>query len=91
MIIFGDSGLPVVQAGHWDWHRPHSVQVARSSMPFQLKSSTLPRPNTSSSGSASSKSSTLPFERIGCSGPRPFGRRANSTFTGAITMCRCLE
>ncbi len=91
MIIFGDSGLPVAQAGHCDWHRPHSVQVARSSMPFQLRSSILPMPNTSSSGSASSKSSTLPFERIGSSGPRPFGRRANSTLTGAMTMCRCLE
>jgi len=22
----GDSGLPVFQAGHWLWHRPHSVQ-----------------------------------------------------------------
>jgi hypothetical protein len=27
---FGDSGLPVFQAGHWDWQRPHSVQVAKS-------------------------------------------------------------
>ena len=41
----GDSGLPVFQAGHWSWQRPHSVQVAKSSMPFQVKSSTLPRPN----------------------------------------------
>ncbi len=91
MSILGDSGLPVAQAGHCDWHRPHSVQVARSSMPFQLRSSILPRPKTSVSGSASSKSSTLPFERIGCSAPSPFGRRENSTFSGAITMCRCLE
>ena len=30
MISFGDSGLPVFQAGHWDWQRPHSVQVAKS-------------------------------------------------------------
>ena len=29
---FGDSGLPVFQAGHCDWQRPHSVQVAMSSM-----------------------------------------------------------
>ena len=65
--IFGDNGLPVNQAGHCDWQRPHSVQVARSSMPFQVRSSILPSPNTSVSGSASSKSSTLPFERIGCS------------------------
>ena len=27
---FGDSGLPVFQAGHCDWQRPHSVQVAKS-------------------------------------------------------------
>src|SRR5690606_23194584 len=27
---FGDSGLPVFHAGHWLWHRPHSVQVAKS-------------------------------------------------------------
>ena len=26
----GDSGLPVFQAGHCDWQRPHSVQVAKS-------------------------------------------------------------
>ncbi len=41
---FGDSGLPVFQAGHWLWQRPHSVQVAKSSMAFQVKSSILPRP-----------------------------------------------
>ena len=92
MISFlGDSGLPVAHAGHCDWHRPHSVQVAMSSMPFQVKSSILPRPKMSVSGSASSKSSTLPPERIGCSAPRPFGRRENSTFSGASAMCRCLE
>ena len=27
---FGDSGLPVFHAGHCDWQRPHSVQVAKS-------------------------------------------------------------
>ena len=35
---FGDSGFSVFHAGHWDWQRPHSVQVAKSSMPFQEKS-----------------------------------------------------
>lgn len=30
MTCFVDSGLPVAQAGHCDWHRPHSVQVAIS-------------------------------------------------------------
>ena len=91
MTCLGDSGLPVAQAGHCDWHRPHSVQVAMSSRPFQVKSSILPRPNTSVSGSASSKSSTLPLERIGSSAPSAFGRRENRTFTGARKMCRCLE
>ena len=27
---FGESGLPVFHAGHCDWQRPHSVQVAKS-------------------------------------------------------------
>jgi hypothetical protein len=70
-----------------------------SSRPFQVKSSILPRPNTSVSGSASSKSSTLPPDRIGCKPPSPPGvprgasgrRRANSTLSGAMPMCRCLE
>ena len=84
----GHAGL--AQAGHCDWHRPHSVQVAMSSRPFQVKSSS-PRPNTSVSGSASSKSSTLPLLRIGSSGPSAFGRRENRTFSGARKMCRCLE
>ena len=39
----GDRGFPVFQAGHCDWQRPHSVQVAKSSRPFQVKSSILPR------------------------------------------------
>ena len=87
----GDSGLPVAHAGHCDWHRPHSVQVAMSSRPFQVKSSIFPSPNTSVSGSASSKSSTFPLLRIGSSGPSASGRRENRTFTGASAMCRCLE
>jgi len=61
----GDSGLPVFQAGHWDWQRPHSVQVVKSSRPFQVNSSTLDTPNWSVSGSASSKSSGLPLLIIG--------------------------
>ena len=28
MSSFGDSGLPVFQAGQASWHRPHSVQVS---------------------------------------------------------------
>ena len=44
IIIFGDSGFSVFHAGHCDWQRPHSVQEAKSSSPFQVKSSTLPMP-----------------------------------------------
>ncbi len=62
-----------------------------SSRPFQVKSSILPRPNTSVSGSASSKSSTVPPDRIGSSAPSASGRRENSTFSGAVAMCKCLE
>ena len=68
ITIFGLSGLPVFHAGHWLWHRPHSVQVVKSSMPFQVKSSILPRPKMSSSP-GSSKSISLPPELIGSSGP----------------------
>ena len=88
----GDSGLPVFHAGHWLWQRPHSVQVAMSSMAFHVKSSTLPTPNVSVSGSASSSSSTLPPLIIGSSGPRATcpGSRLVSTLSGARKMCRCL-
>ena len=68
---FGDSGLPVFQAGHCDWQRPHSVQVVKSSRPFQVNCSTWATPNWSFSGSASSKSSGLPWLIIGRSAPRP--------------------
>src|ERR1022692_2172677 len=60
-------------------------------MPFQDRSSTLPTPKMSVSGSASSKSRTLPPERIGCRSRSAFGRREKSTFSGAMKMCRCLE
>ena len=51
MSSFGESGLPVFQAGHCDWQRPHSVQVARSRSCFHEKSSIRPAPNTTSSSS----------------------------------------
>ena len=54
MRSFGESGLPVFQAGHWDWQRPHSVQVAMSSSCFHEKSSMRPAPNTTSSSSPTS-------------------------------------
>ncbi len=70
MSSFGLSGLPVFHAGHWLWQRPHSVQVVKSSQPFQEKSSILPAPNASLSGSADSISSTLPPEVMGFAAPR---------------------
>jgi hypothetical protein len=61
MSTLGESGLSVFHAGHWLWQRPHSVHVAKSSRPFQVKSSTLPTPMTSSSP-GSSKSIFLPCQ-----------------------------
>ncbi len=86
----GLSGFSVFQAGHCDWQRPHSVQLAKSSMPFQVKSSMTPRPILSSSP-GSSKSTSLPPEYTGSSAPSARGRRENATFSGARKMCRCLE
>ena len=57
MRSFGESGLSVFQAGHWLWQRPHSVQVVKSSRPFQVKSSTWPTPSTGSAASSPSLSS----------------------------------
>ena len=68
----GDNGFSVFQAGHCDWQRPHSVQVAKSSRPFQVKSSILPRPKTSSSPGSSKSMSVVP-EYIGSSGPSALG------------------
>jgi len=90
MSSFGLSGLPVFQAGHCDWQRPHSVHVAKSSMPFQVKSSMTPRPNLSSSP-GSSRSTGLPPVYIGSNCPSARGRRENTTLNGAVPMCRCLE
>ena len=87
---FGESGLPVFHAGHWLWQRPHSVQVAKSSMPFQVKSSILPRPKDASSG-GSSKSIGLPSCSRGCSGPSALGMRFAETLIGAMKMWRCFE
>ena len=89
----GDNGFSVFHAGHWDWQRPHSVQDAKSSMPFHLKSSILPMPRTvsSSRSSTSSKSIGLPADVIGTTAPSATGRRPNITFNGATKMCRCLE
>src|SRR5690606_32408265 len=56
-------------AGHCDWHRPHSVQVVKSSSPFHVNCSTAATPNWSFSGSAVSKSSGFPPDIIGCRAP----------------------
>ena len=45
----GESALPVFQAGHEAWQRPHSVQVTRSKSCFQVNWSILPAPKTVSS------------------------------------------
>ena len=89
----GDSGLPVFQAGHCDWQRPHSVQVEKSSRPFQVNCSTWATPNWSFSGSASSKSSGLPSDIIGRSAPRPepagfAGSRLKKMFGNARNRCQ---
>ena len=54
--ILGDSGFSVFHAGHWAWQRPHSVQVAKSSMPFHEKSSIEPMPSVASSSISSTSS-----------------------------------
>src|SRR3954453_3290517 len=90
---FGDSGLSVFQAGHCDWPRPHSVQVVKSSRPFQVKSSILPTPSGESSSSSSmfSKSIGLPLTLIGCSAPSavpPSALRLNQMFGQAVNRCQ---
>ncbi len=91
--ILGESGFSVFHAGHCDWQRPHSVQVAKSSMPFQEKSSIEPMPRVvlSSRSSMSSRVTGWPCEVSGLTAPSATGRRPKSTFSGATKMCRCLE
>ena len=94
IISLGDSGFSVFHAGHWSWQRPHSVQVAKSSMPFQEKSSTEPTPSlvSSSRSSMSSRVSGLAVahQRLGGT-ERDRRRRPNRTLSGARKMWRCLE
>ena len=91
--ILGESGLSVFHAGHWDWQRPHSVQVVKSSRPFQVKSSTLPTPSAASSSSSSmfSKSTGSPLTMSGCSAPRevrPSACRLNQMLGKARKRCQ---
>ena len=69
--IFGESGFSVFHAGHWLWQRPHSVQVAKSSMPFHEKSSIEPMPRvvSSSISSRSSRVTGLPPDVRGLAAP----------------------
>lgn len=86
----GESGLPVFQAGHCDWQRPHSVQVEKSRMPFQEKCSICETPNWSSSP-GSSKSIGLPWLVIGWSAPRatsPDASRLNQMLGKARKRCQ---
>ena len=93
MSILGESGLSVFQAGHWLWQRPHSVQVVKSSRPFQVKSSTLPTPSAASSSSSSmfSKSSGSPSTMSGWSSPRqvrPSACRLKKMLKNARNRCQ---
>ena len=63
MTSFGESGFPVVQAGHTDWQRPHSVHVTKSSICFQEKWSIWPTPKTVSSVTFSMSMSGVEYER----------------------------
>jgi hypothetical protein len=85
MSSFGDSGLPVFQAGHWLWHRPHSVQVYMSRKRLNPKCSRAPTPRMSSSPIAS----TSIFSASSL--PSAFGCRANSTFGMTVNTWRCFE
>ena len=88
----GESGFSVFQAGHCDWQRPHSVQVEKSSRPFQVKSSTAPTPSVepSSSSSSASMSKGLPPIVSGLAAPsavRPDDSRLNQMFGNARNRC----
>ena len=86
MRSLGDSGFSVFQAGQADWQRPHSVQVAKSSICFQVKWPISPTPNTVSSSTFSMSMSGVLYRA-----PRARGRREKAMLIGAKKMCRCLE
>ena len=79
---FGDSALPVFQAGQTSWQRPHSVQENESIISFHVRSATVPAPNRISSSGTS--------KRSGSSRP-PGPVRPKYTLIAAVAMCRCLE
>ena len=86
MTSLGERGLPVFQAGQTDWHRPHSVQVAKSSICFQVNCSTSPTPKT-----VSSVTFSMSMSGVLSRAPSARGRREKATLMGATKMCRCLE
>ena len=86
MSSFGERGFSVFQAGQADWQRPHSVQVAKSSICFQVKWPISPTPNTVSSSTFS-----MSMSGVLSSPPRARGRREKATLMGAMKMCRCFE
>ena len=81
MTSLGDRGLPVFQAGHWLWQRPHSVQVTRSRSCFQVKCSILPAPKIVSSSIVS-----MSISGVLSRAPSRVGWREKATFKGAMKM-----
>ena len=82
-------------AGHCDWQRPHSVQVVKSRMPFQEKSSTLPTPSVESSSrsSMSSRVIGLPSEVSGFIAPSavlPSASRLKKMLNHAVNRCQAM-
>ena len=80
---FGDSSLPVAQAGQTSWQRPHSVHDIVSSICFQVMSATRP-------GAEAELALVLDLEVERLEPPaRPC--RPNQTLIPAVAMCRCFE
>ena len=77
IMSLGLSGLPVFQAGHCSWQRPHSVQVEKSSQPFHEKSSMAPAPRTGSKSSSSSVLASI-FSMVSASPSMVMGLSAPS-------------
>ena len=101
MSSLGESGLSVFHAGHCDWQRPHSVQVEKSRMPFQEKSSMAPTPSVASSSrsSMSSRVTGLPLFISGFMPPsavvapsvsRPTDSRLKKMLNHAVKRCQAM-
>ena len=82
----GLSGFSVFHAGQTLWQRPHSVQVAKSSICFQVKSSILPTPKT-----VSSVTFSMSMSGVLSRPPSARGRREVPTLMGARKLWRCFE